>query len=265
MKIASAAAPLAVPASVRETLQAALAASKSPNTHCAYSTAWSRWAADHGCAELPADPAGVAAYLAARWQGGSGLPTLRLAVAAIAAAHDLTGNPGPSADRTVKIAMQGFARMAADQGKASPKQVAGLTAEAVAAIRGSLNGQAETISDALTMAIVSTMADARLRRSEAAALQWADIEAQPGGSGRVTVRRGKTDQDGQGVVVAITPAAMADLERLAGHSGRVGMAQRMTRNQAPAAAVMRQGRWQSARMVARYTRNESAAEALRYL
>ena len=31
------------------------------------------------------------------------------------------------------------------------------------------------------------------------------------------------------------------------------------------AAVMRQGRWQSVRMVASYTRNEAAGEALRYL
>jgi len=50
-----------------------------------------------------------------------------------------------------------------------------------------------------------------------------------------------------------------------GHSGRVGMAQRMTRNGAPTAATMRQGRWATTRMVARYTRNEPAAEALRYL
>jgi len=53
-------------------------------------------------------------------------------------------------------------------------------------------------------------------------------------------------------------------EGFSGHSGRVGMAQRMTRNGAPAAAVMRQGRW-TTRMVARYTRNVTAAEALRYL
>ena len=149
------------------------------------------------------------------------------------------------------------------------------------------------------MAIVSTIADAGLRRSEAAALVWADVEAQPDGSGRVTIRRSKIDLTADGAVVAITPAAMAALERLAGfagrdpqapvfgisdrqiarrvakaagrgrgfsgHSGRVGMAQRMTRNQAPAAAVMRQGRWASTRIVARYTRNEAAAEALRYL
>ena len=75
---------------------------------------------------------------------------------------------------------------------------------------------------------------------------------------------------------------MADLERLAAMRGRdpaepvfdlsdrqiarrVGMAVRMTRNGAPAAAVMRQGRWETTRMISRYTRNETAAEALRYL
>ena len=119
---------------------------------------------------------------------------------------------------------------------------------------------------------------------------------------RTTVRRSKTDQLAAGAVVAITPQALADLDRFAalrppasesarvfgvdgqiarriaaaaaaagldgdyrGHSGRVGMAQRMTRNGAPVAAVMRQGRWQSVRMVASYTRNEAAGEALRYL
>ena len=122
------------------------------------------------------------------------------------------------------------------------------------------------------------------------------------GGGLVSIRKSKTDQEG-GAVVAVTGQAMQDLERLArlrggrdpkakvfglsdrqisrriaaaakaaglsdgfsGHIGRVGMAQRMTRNQAPTAAVMRQGRWQSIRMVARYTRNESASEARRYL
>lgn len=42
-------------------------------------------------------------------------------------------------------------------------------------------------------------------------------------------------------------------------------AQRMTRNGAPAAAVIRQGRWATGRMVARYTRGETAGKALRYL
>ena len=50
-----------------------------------------------------------------------------------------------------------------------------------------------------------------------------------------------------------------------GHSGRVGLARRMTAHGAAAADVMRQGRWESPAMVARYTRGETAEQAARYL
>ena len=42
-------------------------------------------------------------------------------------------------------------------------------------------------------AFASVMRDAMLRRSEAAALEWADVELRPDGSGRLTIRRSKTD------------------------------------------------------------------------
>ena len=60
--------------------------------------------------------------------------------------------------------------------------------------------------------------------------------------------------------------AAADAAGLgAGYSGRVGLAVRMTANGAPTHAVMLAGRWQSAGMVARYTRSLTAADAARYL
>ena len=116
--------------------------------------------------------------------------------------------------------------------------------------------------------------------------------------------RSKTDDEAQGAVVAITPAAMdafaairparvdagdkvfglsepqiarrvkaiaraaglADWEYFSGHSGRVGMAGRMAQNGAPTHEIERQGRWkQGSDMVGRYTRSESAGSALRYL
>ena len=166
-------------------------------------------------------------------------------------------------------------------------------------LRGKVNRSQRAARD---MALVSVMADAGLRRSEAAALLWGDIAAEPDGSGRLTIRRSKTDQTGESRIVAVTPAAMDDLDGLARfggrdperrvwpvsdrtisrridqaardaglgdgysrHSGRVGMAMRMTRAGAPIATVMRQGRWSTERMVARYTRSEAASEALRYL
>ncbi|MCY3752784.1 MAG: hypothetical protein OXG99_01685 [Alphaproteobacteria bacterium] len=61
-------------------------------------------------------------------------------------------------------------------------------------------------------------------------------------------------------------AALAEAAELGpGYSGRVGMAIRMTREGAPNAVVMRQGRWETPEMVARYTRSEAAGEALKYL
>ena len=49
------------------------------------------------------------------------------------------------------------------------------------------------------------------------------------------------------------------------HSGRVGLAIRMTRRGAPLQAVQTHGRWKSPSMPARYTRSEKALEALEWL
>ena len=64
----------------------------------------------------------------------------------------------------------------------------------------------------------------------------------------------------------IAAAAAAGLGAgYSGHSGRVGLAVRMTAKGAPTHAVMLAGRWQGAGMVARYTRSLTAADAARYL
>ena len=154
------------------------------------------------------------------------------------------------------------------------------------------------------LALVAVLSDGGLRRSEAAALTWGDVQRWDDGSGRITVIRSKTDAEAQGAVVAITPAAMraldairpagvggavkvfglsesqiarrvkavakaaglSDWEFFSGHSGRVGMARRMAQNGAPTHEIERQGRWkQGGGMVGRYTRGESAGSALRYL
>ena len=62
------------------------------------------------------------------------------------------------------------------------------------------------------VALVAVLSDAGLRRSEAAALTWGDVQRWDDGSGRITVIRSKTDAEAQGAVVAITPAAMQALD-----------------------------------------------------
>lgn len=296
-------------------LAAAIDAGRAKNTFVNYRSAWNAWQAwmdERGAQALPAHPAHVAAYLAHRAAQGAKMPTVRLAAAAIAAAHRESNLDNPCQAPLVKAAVRGLARQAAQAGRAGQRQAAALTKEALAAIRATAcsrrtgpGGRTESAARALRrglvdIALCSVMSDAGLRRSEASALLWVDVDKAKDGSGRLTIRHSKTDKEGEGAVVAITAGAMADLEAMrdgagnedpvfglgeqqinrrikaaahaaglgegfSGHSGRVGMARRMTSNGAPLPVVMRQGRWESERMPARYVRNESAGEALAYL
>ena len=257
---------------------------------------------------MPAEPLTVARYLAVRAGDGASIATLRLATSAIAKVHQWAGHDSPGRDRGVREALKGWGRRLA-----KPQRQAGaLTADVLAVIRLTavqprLRGRGvETAEQAENRGRfdVAVLSDAGLRRSEAAALTWGDVQRWDDGSGRITVVRSKTDVEAQGAVVAITPAAMhaldairpadaggevkvfglsesqiarrvkavaraaglADWEFFSGHSGRVGMARRMAQNGAPTHEIERQGRWkQGGGMVGHYTRGESAGSALRYL
>ena len=155
----------------------------------------------------------------------------------------------------------------------------------------------------LDIALASVLSDAGLRVSEAVALRWRDILDAEDGAGLLYIERSKTDQAGEGAYVAITPDTLTALKELrqdteawtdddpvfglsesqisrrvasmaraaglgegySGHSGRVGLAIRMTRRGAPLQAVQTHGRWKSPAMPARYTRSEKALEALEWL
>ena len=292
----------------------ALEAVLSNNTQRVYSAQWrifEGWCADVGLTSLPAEPLTVARYLAARAGGGASVATLRLASSAIAKVHEWAGHESPGRDRGVRESLKGWGRRLA-----RPQRQAGaLTADVLAVIRltavqprrrGRGVETAEQVEKRgrFDVALVAVLSDAGLRRSEAAALTWGDVQRWDDGSGRITVIRSKTDVEAQGAVVAITPAAMqaldvirpadaggevkvvglsesqiarrvkaiaraaglADWEFYSGHSGRVGIARRMAQNGAPTHEIERQGRWkQGGGMVVRYTRGETAGSAWRYL
>ena len=156
----------------------------------------------------------------------------------------------------------------------------------------------------LDIALASVLSDAGLRVSEAVQLRWCDILDAEDGAGLVYIERSKTDQVGEGAYVVITPETLAALKQLrqdsgvmtdadapvfglsmsqisrrvdslaiaaglgdgySSHSGRVGLAIRMTRRGAPLQAVQTHGRWKSPQMPARYTMGEKALEALEWL
>ena len=74
--------------------------------------------------------------------------------------------------------------------------------------------EAARLRGAVDVALASVMRDAMLRRSEAAALEWADVELRPDGSGRLTIRRSKTDQEGEGAVQYLGKGTAAALREI---------------------------------------------------
>ena len=184
-------------------LRAVLGHEMAANTIANYRTQWKYfvlWTSRRGISALPADPIQVAAYLAERMEERGHKPaTLRVAASAIAFAHRTAGLDDPCASAEVKRTLRSATRKAGR----SQKQAEALTVEAFAAIRSTAHeprrgrgGKLETREAAryrgnLDIALISLMRDAMLRVSEAAALTWGDLFAEPDGTGRLMIRRSK--------------------------------------------------------------------------
>ena len=283
-------------------LRHSLDSSVSDNTRKMYASAWrsfEAWAQGRGNLSLPASPQLVAAYLAhLAEERALSVATVRLHQAALAAIHKAHGHDDPTDNEAVRQIMKGIARA---HGKPQ-KQAKPLTAEALAAVkataksRRALGGPGNRQESAeraawrarVDVALLATLRDGLLRRSEAAALTWGDVEFRDDGAALVTLRRSKTDQEAEGTVLyvgreaaqalqAIRPApellnqgasvfgmttrhignriraaakAAGLGEGYTGHSGRVGMAQDLVKSGVELPALMTAGRWKSSKMPA---------------
>ena len=150
----------------------------------------------------------------------------------------------------------------------------------------------------LDAVIASLLFMGGLRRSEVAAVRWADVtDARDGDGVLLTVRTSKTNQEGDAAdvrylkngaakairtlraarpdaapidrVVGLSPlqiqrrftaaARAAGIEaRVTAHSGRVGLASELTARGASTTEVMLAGNWKTARMVAHYSAGATA-------
>ena len=159
-------------------------------------------------------------------------------------------------------------------------------------------GRDETTTEALRrgqtdVALCSLMRDGLLRRSEAAALTWTDVEAWPDGTGRIYLGVSKGDQERDGTTLFLSRGTMRALRAIrlgategarvfdlsahqiarrihaaceaaglyghySGHSPRVGTARDLVRAGAELPELMTAGRWKSSAMPDRYTAAEQA-------
>ena len=293
---------------------AALENSRAENTRRAYAVRFdrfARWATARGLPCLPADPYTIALYAESLVQEGKTLSTVKAYLSTVSMAHRLKGEQNPCGDPRVRLYLDGKTRQFAGSRQ---KQAIALSENDIMNILVSLprrrvgrsgHLESESVAEsraALDKALLLTMVQAGLRRSEAEGLCWGDISEAEDGSGRVTIKRSKTDQTGQGAVVAVKEnclealagvrpkdsndgerifglsgvqiyrrlkamcaGAGMDADRVTGHTPRVTLARLMSEKGAPTHIIQKQGRWETPGMVMLYTRAAQAGEALRWL
>ncbi len=201
LPVAIAAGAPALAESLRSASQYA-AAEKSAATRRAYASDWKHytwWCAQNAVAELPSTPATVAAYLAHLADAGRSASTIARRLAAIGYAHKLKGLEPPTAAEAVRAVNRGIRRRIGT----APTQKAPATALTVGAMLGGPRRNAEfSRAELRDRAILLIGFAAALRRSELVDLKVNDVELGPDGA-LITIRRSKTDQEGQGAVIAV--------------------------------------------------------------
>ena len=211
--------------------------------------------------------------------------------------------PSPAGERTARV-LAGYRRTAGDRGRGQTRPFGAADLAAVLATchrprrrgRGVESDPVALERGRLDAVIAGLLFMAGMRRSEVSALHWADVADAADGDGvLVTVRRSKTNQEGEttdvrfvkgGVarairtlraavnpvpedrVVALSPkmvglrfqaaARTAGVEHVTAHSGRVGLASELTSRGASTTDVMLAGNWKTSRMVAHYSAGATA-------
>ena len=292
-------AALVVTRTARELAEASIA----PNTRAAYASALRRL--DDWLAGRPSTDEALASYLAELFTSGKSPACASMVVAAVRFRARLASMESPTGPATERV-LAGFRRQATERGRgqAAPCTADNLAAILATAARPRTNGRG-TESDKAALergledsAIAALLFQGGLRRSEVAALRWADISTATDAKGLlVSVRTSKTNQEGaaadirylkNGAAEALrklrahrspqdsdlvfgglipqtignrfgAAAAAAGIEtRLTAHSGRVGLASELTARGASTTETMLAGNWKTARMVAHYSAGVSA-------
>lgn len=179
------------------------ARSKAVNTVRAYDSDWQQfegWCRQRELEPLPAVSEAVATYLAVLAQAGRADSTIARHLAAIAWRHRQAGEVAPQHRDPRDVIADTLAGIRREQ-RARPtrKKTAILAADLARMIAAAEGQSSRAVRDRAVMALGLAAA---LRRSELVALQLADLELVREGL-KLTIRHSKTDQEGQGQVIAV--------------------------------------------------------------
>ena len=178
-------------------------ASVSPNTRRAYAGALRRLDAWLDGREL--DDMALAAYLAELHDAGRASSSASMAVAAACFRAKLAGEPAPAGERTARV-LAGYRRTAGDRGRGQARpfgisDLAGVLATCHRSRRRGRGVESDQVAlerGRVDAVIAGLLFMAGMRRSEVSVLRWADVVDSTDGDGMlVTVRRSKTNQEGE--------------------------------------------------------------------
>lgn len=156
---------------------------------------FSQWCESMELQTLPATPDTVARFLAQQTSSGIKPATLTRRLAAIRMAHEANGFANPTQHKGVKAVFKGIKR---EKGTSQDKK-APLTAERMTAM---ITHCPNTLTGLRDKALLLLGFAGAFRRSELVALMVNDLERTPEGI-KIKIRKSKTDQEGQGQVIAI--------------------------------------------------------------
>jgi integrase len=146
---------------------------------------------------LPAAPESVAAFVAHCGDVGKKPATVRRYLSTIAVAHRVAKLVNPCADEAVQLEIKGLTNaMSARQRQAR--------ALGWAEIKRFIETAGESLPATRERALICVAYDTMARRSELVALDLKDFDFLPDGTGRVLIRRSKTDQAGEGTTAYLS-------------------------------------------------------------
>ena len=174
------------------------ASAKADRTKRLYAAAWrtfTSWCEAQGVSPLPAPPAAVALFLAARADEGRKAATLSLELVAISQAHKAAGVASPRTAAEVQTVLKGIRR---SKGVAQTKKAPVLVPE----LRKMVTGLPATTIGLRDRALLLLGFAGAFRRSELISLAVDDVVFTTDGL-EVMLRRSKTDQEGAGQKIGI--------------------------------------------------------------
>ena len=184
------------------------ASALAPATRRAYECDWrlfATWCSTRGLVAIPAEPATVAAFVAAEAARGFRAVTIGRRAAAIAAAHRAQDHPNPCDSGAVAAVMSGIRR---EHGTRALRRAAPLELDPLARLLEPID--TSTLAGRRDRALLLLGFAAALRRSELVALDVEDLEFDAARGLKIMIRKSKRDQDQAGAQVAVPYARARD-------------------------------------------------------